>query len=128
MIERLIVFIVTRDEERRGFVVGLDKLVVSIEQKRIVILQRHVHPVAAKQGSASANAANGCTILAVEVELTKCLPNAFETASQHYLNTMNAFCFLVILNLAFSTVGQKVMTIENKVREANDADDYADLT
>ena len=66
--------------------------------------------------------------MAVEVELSKRLSQSVETASQHYLDTMNALGFLVVIRFGFSCFGQEIMTIKDKVRKTYYANDDANLT
>ena len=66
-------------------------------------------------------------VLTIEIKLAKALPESFETASQHDFHPMNAFSLFVVLMFALATVGQKILAIEYKVREACQADNDAHL-
>ena len=92
-----------------------------------MILHRHVHPVATKKCATSADRTDRSTILAVEVELSKRLSQSVETASQHYLDTMNTLGFFVIIRFGFSRFGQEIMTVKDKVRKTCYANDDANL-
>ena len=109
--------------------IGLDKLLVCSQQQGIVILQRHVLPVAIKQDTTSVDGMDMRSIMTIEVELSQGLPYARETASKHNLDKVNTsrLVFLFVM-LCLTHIGQEVVTIKYKVCEADYADDDAYLT